>query len=70
MIDIEWKDGDDTKLYDSGYNEGYQAGKVAAVGFLDMALEKDDETLSNFPTRWLLTLMKKGILGEFEETDD
>lgn len=70
MIDIEWKDGDDTALYDSGYDEGYQAGKDKAVEFIDMVLEKDDEMLSLLPTRWLLSLMKKSILGQLEEADD
>lgn len=67
---VEWKDGDDSALYDSGYDDGYQAGKEKAVEFIDIVLEKDDETLSHFPHRWLLSLLKKSILGELEETDD
>ena len=67
---VEWKDGDDSALYDSGYDDGYQAGKEKAVEFIDMVLEKDDETLRLLPTRWLLSLMKKSILGQLEEDDD
>lgn len=66
MTDREWQDGDDSALW----NEGYEAGKQKAAEFIDIVLEKDDETLSHFPHRWLLTLMKKSILGELEETDD
>jgi hypothetical protein len=66
MIDREWQDGDDTALWD----DGYEAGKQKAVEFIDMVLEKDDEMLSLLPTRWLLSLMKKSILGQLEEADD
>jgi len=63
--DYEWQDGDDSALYDAGY----AAGKQYAVEILDIALSKDDESLSLIPTRWLLKIMRHSILNEEEAND-
>ena len=61
----EWKDGDDTALYDAGY----AAGIEHAIKFIDIALNRPDNDLAIMPTKFLLKLMKHSILSDEEDED-
>lgn len=61
--DREWQDGDDTALYDQGYNDGIKY----AVSVVDSILNKPKESLQMVPTEYTLKIIKHSILWPEED---
>lgn len=50
--DYEWQDGDDSALYDEGYDEGVNY----AIRVIDNVLMQD--SVDNVPSSWILKVIK------------
>lgn len=50
--DYEWQDGDDSALYDAGYEDGV----LYAIGILDSVLAQKE--LDRMPASWMLKVIK------------
>ena len=62
VIDIEWKDGDDAALYDSGYEDGL----IKAITILDsVRLQPEVDRLpSSFIVSVVIATLRKITQGE------
>lgn len=57
--DREWQDGDDTALYDQGYNDGINQ----AISVIDTILKQPNEALQLMPSEYTLKIIRHSILN-------
>jgi hypothetical protein len=61
MSDKEWEDGDDSALYDEGYNAGYKDSIIKLLEILDSVAnqEKVNDLPSSFTLSVVIATMKE-----------
>jgi hypothetical protein len=63
----EWQDGDDSKLYDSGYSEGYKDGLIKTIEILTSV--KDQEQVDRLPSSFTVSVVIGSIREMIKETE-
>ena len=56
--DYEWEDGDDSALYDAGYEDGIKK----AIDIIESCLQQ--EQLDRVPSSWMLKVIKHTIQAD------
>jgi hypothetical protein len=67
-IDKEWEDGDDSKLYDYGYSEGYKDGLIRVIDMLNNVVNQ--ERINELPSSFIVSVVIGSIRELMEEKND
>jgi hypothetical protein len=68
MSDKEWEDGDDSKLYDDGYSEGYKDGLIRVIDMLNNVVNQ--ERINELPSSFIVSVVIGSIRELMEEKND
>jgi hypothetical protein len=63
----EWQDGDDSKLYHSGYSEGYKDGLIKTIEILTNV--KEQEQVDRLPSSFTVSVVIGSIREMIKETE-
>jgi len=55
MSDKEWEDGDDSALYDEGYNAGYKDTIIKVIEILDSVASQ--EKINDLPSSFTMSVV-------------
>jgi hypothetical protein len=66
-IDKEWEDGDDSKLYDDGYSEGYKDGLIRVIDMLNNVVNQ--ERINELPSSFIVSVVIGSIREMIKETE-